>query len=61
MKIDREETYQDGILSVKTKDICCYACLNYKCDTNYECLVHGNINSLISSRCDEYETIILED
>lgn len=61
MKIDKKESYKDGFLSVGRNDICCYACLNYKCNTDYECLIHGKINSLISSRCDEFENIILED
>lgn len=61
MKIDKKETYKDGFLSVSRNDICCYACLNYKCDSDYECIAHGKINSLISSKCDEYETVISED
>lgn len=61
MKIDKNETYQDGCLSVNRGEICCYPCLNYKFDTEYECLVHGKINSLISSRCDEYNPVIFDE
>ncbi|WP_125153652.1 hypothetical protein [Clostridium rectalis] len=62
MKIDLTEEYKDGnCLTIPNNAICCYACLNYKFDTDYECEKHGHINSLVSSRCDEYETILLED